>query len=118
MFLVVVYLDESLDGLALWSDDSAEGIAGHGELQDPWYLRWEITCLCQMREHLRKDVSSSALRLVQCHTQCRQRQSIAFDIELEGRNPLRIASDLEIHRAECVLETEDVGEDHRVLVGI
>mmetsp|Transcript_17908 Transcript_17908/g.26169 ORF Transcript_17908/g.26169 Transcript_17908/m.26169 type:complete len:231 (+) Transcript_17908:400-1092(+) len=72
---------------------------------------------CEDFIHLIQNVHPSHLCLLEGAAHGLNRQSLAFDIELKGRDTRSITRDLEVHRSESVLSSEDVGDDDCIIVG-
>ena len=100
-----------VDDLALRADDLTDLVERNGERHD---LRCALgdrraRCANRCRHHV-ENLETCFLRLLQGGGEHIARDSINLGVELQSSDRIRRAGDLEVHVAECVFCTEDVGE--------
>src|SRR5205814_1822757 len=106
---------DTADRLPLRSDQIADLLRIDVHRHDARRILRQIrTRLRERLRHLAKNVKSSLTRLRQCFLDDLEIESFDLDVHLDRSDSVLGASDLEVHVAEVILCTEDVGED-RVL---
>ena len=70
---------------------------------------------CDLFEHSREDVGTTALRLTKCASENLNGQAAGLVVHLESGDALLGTRNLEIHVAEEVLDALDIGEDDNVV---
>mmetsp|Transcript_46856 Transcript_46856/g.111133 ORF Transcript_46856/g.111133 Transcript_46856/m.111133 type:complete len:243 (-) Transcript_46856:1815-2543(-) len=67
-------------------------------------------------QHVVQHVQPPLLRLGEGALEEVDAEALALDVQLERRDTLRVAGHLEIHGPEPILEPQDVGQDHSLLI--
>ena len=78
------------------------------------------TWFADATEHFLADVVAAVTCLGQCFAQLLEAQTLDFDVHLAGCNAVLRSGHLEVHIAQVVLVTQDIGEYNvlpRILVG-
>ncbi len=112
---VVVGL-EATDRLATLADHHADELGVDLDRRDPWRMRSELVARLRQRlEHPPEDELTGPLRLLERVPQDLLRDAGDLDVHLQRRDPVGRSGDLEVHVAEMILGTLDVGEDDVVV---
>src|SRR5690606_33576890 len=99
-----------VDHLALGADDLADLVHGDLHGDDPRGVRGHLVRDVDGLAHHVEDVQPRVAGLVQGRGEHGGGDAVQLGVELQGGDELAGAGDLEVHVAEGVLRTEDVGE--------
>ena len=112
-----VFLD-LVDHLALGANDFTDLVDGDLDRNDARsvgaHLIGGVDCLL----HQIEDLQACVAGLCQCATQHLGVDAIELGVQLQSGDELTGTSDLEVHIAEAVFSTEDVGQGHSLLLAI
>ncbi len=107
-------VDDAFDRLSAGADDDANLLRLDLERDDTWCVRAHLfTRRGEGLRHLPEDVNTTSASLLQCLEHEIAAQALDLDVHLNGRDPIRGSTDLEVHVAEVVLVTQDIRK-HRV----
>src|ERR1017187_4394065 len=118
IYLAACGFHDTLDDLALWSDDGADLLGVDVNGGDARRVLGEFGAVGLDRFfHLIEDQAARFAGLLECLLRQLQAQTVQLEIGLEAGDALAGAGDLEIHVAEMIFGAKDVGE-HGGLAGL
>ena len=104
--------DDAVDGLAALADDDADLVRIDLHARDERSVLGQLfSGLGDLFEHLAHDVHSAFLRLLQSLFEDLSGQAVDLDVHLDGGDAFRGAGHLEVHVAQEVFHTLDIGQD-------
>ena len=113
-------LDDLVDYLALLADYIADLLRIDGDLNDLRSILADgLSRLGDNRRHnFIQNVESCLSRLSDCLLDDRAGQTVDLDIHLDGSDTLVSAAYLEVHIAEEVFQTLDIGQNDVIIIGV